>query len=128
MINEWNEFLQYIGPMTYTAFRKQDTHFLGRFTWDTLLDFEGMARILTVLARGYLFHHPDGSLADDPRSRIRYAHRALCAWCSVPDALGSAPKEGWELQTDFRSLHDEFPDLVDDHGGGRQSPKDQKGL
>lgn len=104
--------------MTYTAFGKQDTRFLGRFTWDTLLDFEGMARILTVLARGYLFHHSDGSLADAPRGRIEYARQALCAWCSVPDTQSAALKEGWEFHSDFRSLHNEFPDLVDENGGG----------
>ena len=118
MINEWNEFLQYTSPVTYAASGKRDTSFLGRFTWDTLLDFEGMARILTILARGYLFHHPDGSLADDPRNRIEYARRALCAWCSVPDAPGAAPKKDWQFLTDFRGLHDEFPALVDENGGG----------
>ena len=74
---------------------KRDTSFLGRFTLDTLLDFEGMARILTILARGFLFHHPDGSLADDLRGRIEYARRALCARCSIPDALGASPKKDW---------------------------------
>ena len=32
MVNEWNEFLQYTGPMTYAASGKRDTSFLGRFT------------------------------------------------------------------------------------------------
>ena len=118
MVNEWNEFLQYTGPVTYTASGKRDTSFLGRFTWDTLLDFEGLARVLTVLVRGYLFHPPDGSLADDPRSRIEYARRALCAWCSIPDVQGAAPKKDWQFRTDFRDLHDEFPELVDENGGG----------
>ena len=118
MVNEWNEFLQYTGPMTYMASGKRDTRFLGRFTWDTLLDFEGLARILTVLARGFLFHHPGGSPADDPRSRVEYARRALCSWCSIPDAQGAVQKEGWQFQTDFRNLHDEFPTLVDESGGG----------
>ena len=118
MVNKWNEFLQYTGPMTYTASGKRDTRFLGRFTWDTLLDFEGLARILTVLARGFLFHHPDGSPADDPRSRVEYARRALCSWCSIPDVQGTVQKEGWQFQTDFRNLHNEFPALVDENGGG----------
>ena len=118
MVNEWSEFLQYTGLVTYTASGKRDTSFLGRFTWDTLLDFEGLARILTVLARGYLFHHPDGSLADDPRNRIEYARRALCAWCSVPDVQGTTPKKDWQFRTDFRNLHNEFPELVDENGGG----------
>ena len=87
MVNEWNEFLQYTIPVTYAASGKRDVRYLGRFTWDTLLDFEGMARVLTVLARGFLFHHPDGSLTDDPRSRIEYTRRALCAekGLAVPD-------------------------------------------
>ena len=118
MVNEWSEFLQYTSPVTYAASGKRDTGFLGRFTWDTLLDFEGLAWILTVLARGFLFHHPDGSPTDNPRKRIEYARRALCAWCSVPDVQGSAPKKEWQFQTDFRYLHDEFPELVDENGGG----------
>ena len=118
MVNEWSEFLQYTGSVTYAASGKRDVRFLGRFTWDTLLDFEGLARILTVLARGYLFHLPDGSLADDPRSRIGYARRALCAWCSIPDPRGVAPKKDWQFRTDFRGLHGEFPGLVDENGGG----------
>ena len=118
MVNEWSEFLQYTGPITYAATSKRETRFLGRFTWDTLLDFEGLARILTVLARGFLFHHIDNSLADNPRSRVEYARRALCAWCSVPDPRGAAPKKDWQFLTDFRGLHDEFPELVDENGGG----------
>ena len=66
MVNEWSEFLQYTSPVTYAASGKRDVRFLGRFTWDTLLDFEGLARVLTILARGHLFHRPDGSLTDDP--------------------------------------------------------------
>ena len=118
MVNEWNEFLQYTGPVTYAATGKRDVRYLGRVTWDTLLDFEGLARVLTVLARGFLFHHPDGSPADDPRSRIEYARRVLCAWCSVPDVPGAAPKKDWQFRTDFRGLHGEFPELVDENGGG----------
>ena len=118
MVNEWNEFLQYTNPVTYVASGKRDVRFLGRFTWDTLLDFEGLARVLTILARGYLVHFPDGSLTDNPRKRIKYARRALCAWCSAPDAPGVAPRKDWQFQTDFRDLHDEFPELVDENGGG----------
>ena len=118
MVNEWSEFLQYTGSVTYAAFGKRDVRYLGRFTWDTLLDFEGLARVLTILARGFLFHHPDGSLADNPQSRVEYARRALCAWCSTPDLRGAAPKKDWQFLTDFRGLHDEFPELVDENGGG----------
>ena len=118
MVNEWSEFLQYTCPVTYAASGKRDVRFLGRFTWDTLLDFEGLARVLTVLARGFLFHHPDGSLTDAPQGRIEYARRALSAWCSVPDPRGVVPKKNWQFRTDFRDLHDEFPELVDENGVG----------
>ena len=50
MINEWSEFLQYTGSVTYAASGKRDVRFLGRFIWDTLMDFEGLARVLTILA------------------------------------------------------------------------------
>ena len=93
MLNEWQEFLDYTGAVTYTAAGKNDTTYLGRFTFDTLLDFEGLTRVLTILARGYLFHGAEGSiLQGDPRSRIDYARRALCAWCSVPDKKLPRPR------------------------------------
>lgn len=119
MLNEWQEFLDYTGSVTYTASGKNDTTYLGRITFDTLLDFEGLARVLTILARGYLFHEADGSiLQENLRSRIDYARRALCAWCSVPDRKTATPKETWQFKTDFRDLQQEFPDLVDENGTG----------
>ena len=119
MLNEWKEFLDYTESVPYTASGKNDTTYLGRFTFDTLLDFEGLARVLTIVARGYLFHKENGEpLADDPRSRIGYARRALCAWCSVPDKKTATPKEVWQFKTDFGDLHQEFPDLVDADGIG----------
>lgn len=119
MLNEWQEFLDYTGSVTYTATGKNDTTYLGRFTFDTLMDFEGLARVLTVLARGYLFHESDGSLLqEDPHSRIDYARRALCAWCSVPDKKTATPKETWQFKTGFGDLHQEFPDLVGVDGTG----------
>lgn len=75
---EWKEFSDYTGTVHYTVANKQDTTYLGRFTFDTLMDFEGLARVLTILARGFLFHEPDGSLAAQPRVRIEYA-RGVCA-------------------------------------------------
>lgn len=36
MLNEWEEFLQYSLPVTYTATGKRDSTYLGRFTFDTL--------------------------------------------------------------------------------------------
>ena len=119
MLDEWQEFLDYTGSVTYAASGKNDTTYLGRFTFDTLLDFEGLARVLMILARGYLFHMADGSiLQESPRSRIGYARRALCAWCSVPDRKTAPSKETWQFKTDFRDLHQEFPDLVDEDGTG----------
>ena len=47
MINEWVEFCAYTGTVSYTASKKIDTTWLGRFTFATILEFEGMARILT---------------------------------------------------------------------------------
>ena len=63
MLNEWKEFQDYTGAVKYTARNKQDTTYLGRFTFDTILDFEGLNRVLTILARGFLFHNEDGSSA-----------------------------------------------------------------
>ena len=82
------------------------------------MDFEGLTRVLTILSRGFLFHEPDGSLATEPRGRIEYAHRGLCAWCSVPDKEKATPKAAWQFKTDFRDLHGEFPLLVDEEGSG----------
>ena len=119
MLNEWREFLDYTGAAAYAASGKNDTAYLGRFTFDMLLDFEGLARVLTILARGYLFHEADGSiLRGNPHSRINYARRALCAWCSVPDKKTAAPREAWQFKTDFRDLQQEFPGLLDGNGAG----------
>ena len=69
MINEWEEFCAYTGTVSYTASKKSDTTWLGRFTFATILEFEGMARILTILARGYLSHGKDGAvISGDPHT------------------------------------------------------------
>lgn len=91
---------------------------LGRFTFDTILDFEGLSRVLTILARGFLFHNENGSPAKAPRERIDYAKRGLCAWCSVPDSKTTTPREAWQFGSDFRKLHSEFPGLVDENSSG----------
>lgn len=84
--NEWAEFLAYTKEPTYAVRNKKDNGFLGRFTMDMLMENYGFARILTVLARGYLFHNPDGTQrADDPYERTDDARRFLCAWSSIPD-------------------------------------------
>ena len=119
MINEWEEFCAYTGTVSYTASKKSDTTYLGRFTFATILEFEGMARILTILARGYLFHDKSGAIVSgDPRNRIAYARRALCAWCSVPEDGKRVQGKEWQFQTDFSELHPEFPELVDADGTG----------
>ena len=118
MLNEWKEFQDYTGVVNYTARNKQDTTYLSRFTFDTILDFEGLNRVLTILARGFLFHNEDGSPAETPRERIDYAKRGLCAWCSVPDSKKATPREAWQFGNDFGKLHGEFPGLVDENGNG----------
>lgn len=105
MLNELEEFKAYTTPVKYEVSRKGDTAFLGRFTFESLLNFEGLGRILTILARGNL---PD----------INRARNALCAWCSIPDSKNATPKEEWQNRTDFRGLNEEFPELVDENGAG----------
>lgn len=120
MLNEWDEFLQYTGAVRYASDGKSDTTYLGRFTFDTILHFEGMARILTIIARGFFFHKTtDGTIKEgDSRERIGEVRRALCAWCSIPDSKKAIPKREGQFRTDFSTLHDEFPALVDKIGGG----------
>lgn len=114
MLNELAEFRAYTEPPIYKADSKRDTTYMGRFTMDMILDFNGMARVLTVLARGYLCADAD----ENPGDKIDYARRALCAWCSVPDKKKASPKEDWKFKSDFRELHGEFPELVDEDGAG----------
>ena len=113
MTNEWLEFQAYIKKPTYSAVSKHDLSYLGRFTFKTITDFEGFGRILTVIARGYLFHNQDGSLrGGNPYERVEYARKALCAWCSIPD------KNEDEPFTNFGDLSSEFPELVNTKGEG----------
>ena len=117
--NEWAEFLAYTKEPAYAVRNKKDNGFLGRFTMDMLMENYGFARILTVLARGYLFHNPDGTTKDgDPYARTDDARRFLCAWCSIPDKKHATPKAEWQFKTDSRELHGEFPELVDGDGCG----------
>ena len=111
MTNEWLEFQAYIKKPTYSAASKHDLSYLGRFTFKTITDFEGFGRILTVIARGYLFHNQDGSLrGGNPYELVEYAINALCAWCSVPD------KNEDEPFTNFDALSSDFPELVNAKG------------
>ena len=75
MIDERAEFAAYTGPVVYDAQNKQDSSYLGRFTFDTLLKGEGLQRILTIVARGYLWQAEKPDLAR--------ARDALRAWCSI---------------------------------------------
>ena len=119
MTNEWNEFIDYTAKPVYSVRDKKDMSFLGRFTMDMIRQNIGFGRIFTVIARGYLFHFPDGSLRDGvPYTRVDIARRALCAWCSVPERKNATPKEEWQFKTDFRELSAEFPELVDAEGNG----------
>lgn len=113
MTNEWAEFKAYTEQPIYTAARKTDTTYRGRFTFDMITEFSGFGRILTTIARGYLFHDKDGTVLDDPYERIEIAHKALCAWCSIPDK-----KKNSEPPVDFRELSADFPELVDSNGKG----------
>ena len=117
--NEWAEFLSYTKEPTYAVRNKKDNGFLGRFTMDMLMENYGFARILTVIAREYLFHNMDGTpKGGDPYERTDDARRALCAWCSIPEKKNAAPRAEWQFKTDFRELHDAFPELVDENGCG----------
>ena len=114
MTNEWAEFKAYTEQPTYTAVRKTDTTYLGRFTFDMITEFSGFGRVLTIIARGYLFHDMDGATLDgNPYDRIDVARNALCAWCSFPDK-----KKSSEPPVDFRELSADFPELVDENGKG----------
>ena len=111
MLNEIAEFEAYTSEVKYFAENKYDSTYLGRFTFDTLLKFEGLSRILTIIARGYMFKN-------GAEPNIDYARQALQAWCSIPDSKKSSPKEDWRYKTDFKDLHDTFPELVDENGCG----------
>ena len=110
MLNEFDEFRAYTTPVKYEVSRKGDTGFLGRFTFDSLLNFEGLGRIFTILARGFMFQTPEPD--------IDRARTALCVWCSIPESKNATPREEWQSKTDFRELHEEFPELVDRNGRG----------
>ena len=113
MTNEWAEFKAYTEQPIYTAARKTDTTYLGRFTFDMISEFTGFGHILTIIARGYLFHDKDSVVLDDPYERIEITRNALCAWCSIPDK-----KKSSEPPVDFRELSADYPELVDQDGKG----------
>ena len=106
MLNESEEFKAYTQFPKYSANGKRDMSFLGRFTFDMLIKQIGLHRVLTTVARGYMFESetPD----------IDRAKRALQVWCSLP----TEKKDDWKANTNFCELHAEFPDLVDEEGCG----------
>ena len=104
MINEIAEFKAYTEAPIYKRDNKNDNCFLGRFTREGIQDFEGFPRVLTIIARGYMFKY--GS-AD-----IEYARRAISAWCSIPDKDITKEKEDGDSKliseriiTNFLSLY-----------------------
>ena len=108
MLNEKEEFLAYTSKPNY---RKADKHtYLGRFNFDMLTKFIGLTRVLTIIARGYMF--------ESGEANIDRARQALCAWCSVPEPKKDQPKKAGQSQTDFGYLHEQFPELVDSSGNG----------
>lgn len=106
MLNEIDEFKSYTQFPEYSANSKRDMSFLGRFTFDMLIKQIGLHRVLTTVARGYMFESetPD----------IDRAKGALQAWCSLP----TEKKDDWKANTNFSEVHTEFPDLVDEDGHG----------
>ena len=110
MLNEIQEFLDYTTPVTYTVKAKADTTYLRHFTLDFFTSFDGLNRVLTILARGYLFQREEPD--------INRAKRALLAWSSIPESKKATPKQEWQYRTGFRELHEEFPELVDKNGKG----------
>ena len=111
MIDEIAEFRAYTGSIEYKAQKKRDNSYLGRFTYDMLLEQKGFTRVLTVLARGYMWE-------DHAKPDIDRAKQALLAWCSLPKDKKANPKENWQFKTCFAELHDAFPELVDETGCG----------
>ena len=108
MLNEIEEFLAYTGSIDY---KTTDKHtYLGRFNFDMLTKFIGLTRVLTIVARGYMFENGEAN--------IDRARQALCAWCSVPNKKTEQPKGNGQSETDFRQLHEQFPELVDSNGDG----------
>lgn len=119
MLNEWQEFLDYTETVSYTAKSKNDTSYMGRFTFTTILEFKGLTRVLTIISRRYMFHDADGNILEgDPRKRLDHVRKALCAWCSVPDSKKAAPKRERPDKSHFEELHEIFPELVDADGSG----------
>ena len=115
MVNELEEFRAYTEFPVYKADSKKDASYMGRFTLPMLLDFTGFQRVLTILARGYLFR--DGGSGYD---RIEVARRALLAWCSLStEKMKKAPDQNDpRLRVNYGEYAAEFPELVTPEGEG----------
>ena len=115
-MNEWEEFSAYTAFPEYKANFKDDTGYMGRFTFPMFFKFEGFGHVLTILARGYLFR--DGS---DGYDRIDLARRALLAWCSISgEKTKKAPdqEDDPRLKVNYGEYAEEFPELVTPEGEG----------
>ena len=110
MLNEIAEFKDYTEAPIYKRDNKNDNSFLGRFTREGIQGFEGFPRVLTIIARGYMFKKG--------KADIEYSRRAISAWCSIPDKDITKEKEDWRFRTDFREYYKEFPELVSKNGEG----------
>ena len=110
MLNEFEELKAYTTFPDYTIKSKRDTGYLGRFTYKMIKEFRGFNRILTILARGYMWE------TDVPD--VERAYRALCAWCSLPESVKPDRRKAGQDRTCFSDLHDEFPELVNEDGEG----------
>ena len=106
MIDERKEFQCYTEFPVYETAKTKDTAFLNRVSLQMLKKGAGFLRVLTIVARGYLYK--------DEFPDVEYARRALCAWCSIP----AEKEEEWQFDTNFAELHTEFPELVDEQGNG----------
>ena len=89
MLNEIEEFKAYTKFPKYCATGKRDMSFLGRFTFDMLIKQIGLHRVLTIIARGYMY------ATDTPD--IERTRCALQAWCSLP----TEKKDDWKANTNF---------------------------
>ncbi|MBR3869784.1 MAG: hypothetical protein IKM66_10770 [Clostridia bacterium] len=117
MTNEWLEFKAYTDNPVFDVKSKQSSAFIGRFTTAMIKRNKGFSRIFTILARGFLFHNPDGTLKkDDAYENIDKARKFLCTWCSLP--YETVTNKALPYHTSFPELHNDFPDIVDETGAG----------
>ena len=113
MMTEWQECMQYLVFPEYECDDPQDHSYMSWFHFGMFKKIIGFQRILTLIARRYLFHTETGAIAPgDPYMRIEYARRALLAWCSISSSSKQEPR------VYFPELHTEFPKLVNGAGNG----------